>query len=317
MKKILIFHQPFPMGNYKLNEVIASKLKQDGNDVYLLEQLNGIPPDREYLQQLRELKPDIVYFEMLDEHTFYVIQSCFKTSLKILCYTSGGIYKTPDQILPFHKKFYDKIITNSKMCQQLFQKNGIECEHFKYYFSIYSDNELRSDKYLHDCAFLGMGFNRLSSNDYELERRIFFEPIEPSKFNFAIYGNGWANHLNAKGVLPPTDIYQLYSNSKTAIAIIGKGQREMGMINNRYTEIIMAECPLITYPYPEIDWYGLENHLHFVNSRTEFLERLLYLCRLWKGDIDQYNEYTKQARFYFENAFKTEFYLKLNKLIYV
>jgi len=39
--KILVFHQPFPMGNYKLNTYLAKQLENLGHDVYVLEQLNG------------------------------------------------------------------------------------------------------------------------------------------------------------------------------------------------------------------------------------------------------------------------------------
>ena len=41
--KIVVFHLPYPMGNYKLNEALANKLTKDGHEVYLLQQLNGNP----------------------------------------------------------------------------------------------------------------------------------------------------------------------------------------------------------------------------------------------------------------------------------
>ena len=62
--KILVFHQPYPMGNYKLNEVIANHLSKK-HEVYLLQQLNGVEPDSEYVQQVTELDADLIYFEML------------------------------------------------------------------------------------------------------------------------------------------------------------------------------------------------------------------------------------------------------------
>ena len=42
---VIVFHQPFPMGNYKLNEIIANHLSKD-HEVYSLQQLNGAVPDR-------------------------------------------------------------------------------------------------------------------------------------------------------------------------------------------------------------------------------------------------------------------------------
>ena len=50
--KILVFHQPYPMGNYKLNQVIAEYFEKEGHEVYLLEQLNGRPANEDYIQQI-------------------------------------------------------------------------------------------------------------------------------------------------------------------------------------------------------------------------------------------------------------------------
>ena len=55
--KIVVFHLPYPMGNYKLNEVLADKLTKDGHEVYLLQQLNGHPYNEEYYQQIKSLTP--------------------------------------------------------------------------------------------------------------------------------------------------------------------------------------------------------------------------------------------------------------------
>jgi len=66
---VIVFHQPFPMGNYKLNEIIANHLSKD-HEVYSLQQLNGAVPDSEYVTQIQNLSPDLVYFEMLDNETF-------------------------------------------------------------------------------------------------------------------------------------------------------------------------------------------------------------------------------------------------------
>ena len=53
--KIIVFHQPFPMGNYKLNEIVASHFSKEGHEVYLLQQLNGAEPDDNYINQIKEL----------------------------------------------------------------------------------------------------------------------------------------------------------------------------------------------------------------------------------------------------------------------
>ena len=72
--KIIVFHQPFPMGNYKYNTAIANNLSQN-HDVYLLEQLNGREATEEYIEQIKSLEPDVVYFDMLDLETFKIIES--------------------------------------------------------------------------------------------------------------------------------------------------------------------------------------------------------------------------------------------------
>ena len=64
--KILVFHQPYPMGNYKLNQVIAEYFEKEGHEVYLLEQLNGRPANEDYIQQILNLDLDLCYYEMLD-----------------------------------------------------------------------------------------------------------------------------------------------------------------------------------------------------------------------------------------------------------
>jgi hypothetical protein len=72
--KIVVFHLPYPMGNYKLNEALANKLTKDGHEVYLLQQLNGNPYNEGYYQQIKELNPDILYYEMLDKGTFEIVE---------------------------------------------------------------------------------------------------------------------------------------------------------------------------------------------------------------------------------------------------
>ena len=72
--KIVVFHLPWPMGNYKLNEVLAAKLQADGHEVYLLQQLNGHPYDEDYYQQIKSIEPDVLFYEMLDQGTFDVVE---------------------------------------------------------------------------------------------------------------------------------------------------------------------------------------------------------------------------------------------------
>ena len=93
--KVIVFHQPFPMGNYKLNEIIANYLS-DKHEVYLLQQLNGVVPDKDYITQIKELNPDMIYFEMLDLETFKIVESL--DCEKILLQASNGILTNYEDI---------------------------------------------------------------------------------------------------------------------------------------------------------------------------------------------------------------------------
>ena len=304
--RILVFHQPWPMGNYKLNIAVADRLESDGHEVYALEQLNGQLPTDEYVEQILNMDFDLVYYEMLDKETFKIVEQM--KCQKILLHASGGVLVDYDAILDYKGKWYDKIFTGSKIMLEKFQKNGIVSKHYQYYHSAIKEDEKQFEsRYSHECVFLGMGFNRLTDSQYSLERDIFFKQ---QSFDFGVCGNGWNDFPHSKGLLPPLDIGKLYSSAKCAVGIIAKGQREHGMINNRYTEMSVCECPIITYDYETIDWYGAEKYLNFVHSTNELQEMVI--------DINKNYEKYKMKSIEL-NKFMTkkdkEFFEKLNLLI--
>ena len=304
--KILVFHQPFPMGNYKLNEMVASKLQSKGHEVYLLQQLNGALASQEYIDALKAENFDAVYYEMLDAETFKVVEQL--SAIRILLVASRGIFKDFYNILEFKGKYYDKVMTNSIDLYHTFKQNGVECELFNFYFIALSDQEtIVADKYKYDNVFLGMGFGRLTDPDYAKEREIFFNSNK--QYNFGLFGNGWDGVVNYKGLLPPEDIASLYSSAKSANAIIGSGQRSMGMINNRYTEIAFCKCPLISYPY-NIDWFGADKYINFVNSSNELNSIVLDI----KNNPDKYLEHTNEFHKFIVNQ-DTIFFEKLENLL--
>ena len=255
--RILVFHQPYPMGNYKLNTIVAERFQQVGHEVYLLEQLNGRPYDHEYAQQIIDADFDLVYYEMLDHETFKIVEQL--KCQRILLHASGGVLGDYDAILDYNGKWYDKIFTNSIEMHKKYQNANIPTEHFEYYHSAIKEEEKEFDiNYNHECVFLGMGFNRLVDPQYALERELFFHE---QPFDFGVYGNGWKGFKHWKGLLPPLDIGKLYSSAVCGAAIIAKGQREHGMINNRFTEMASCKCPIITYNYDTVDWFGAEKSL--------------------------------------------------------
>ena len=153
-----------------------------------------------------------------------------------------------------------------------------------------------------------MGFNRLTDDSYKLERDIFFSEQNDV---ISIYGNGWNNHKNWIELLPPNDIGSLYKSAKSAVAIIGKGQRELGMINNRYSEIAFSKCPIITYPY-DINFYGAAAFMNFASSPSEHHKVVSDINR----NPDKYHYKCNLFRDFIVNQ-DNVFYQKLTRLFYV
>jgi hypothetical protein len=299
--KILVFHQPWPMGNYLLNQRIAEHFQNDDHEVYTLEQLNGQQCTEEYIQQILDLDLDVCYYEMLDEETFKIVERLKCT--RILLYASGGVLGEYDKILDYSGTWYDKILTNSLAMYKKFLNKGIEAIHFKFYHSVIKQEDGYESLYNYPCVFLGMGFNRLSDPQYELERKLYF-----SNNNITLFGNGWQGVPNWKGILPPDKIGSLYHSAQSAIGIIAKKQREHGMINNRYTEIAMSGCPLISYNYDTVDWYGADEYINFIQSPSEVTDIINNINRdEYKIKAEKFRSFMKQQ--------DSEFYQKLNSLI--
>ncbi len=308
--RILIIHQPFPMGNYKLSQALGTELNLKGHEVITVHQLNmseiNEKQSEEFINLIDELNPDAIYYEMLDAATFNVIKNV-KCKNRILCATSNGILGY-DGIVKGWGTYYDKLITNSrKLYDDVF--TNICAEKFNYYFLAINDSELiYNPTYDKKCVFLGMGFNRLTDESYKTERELFFSGGNDS---LSIYGQGWGNHSNWISILPSEDIGSLYKSAKSAVAIIGKGQRELGMINNRYSEIAFSKCPIITYPY-DIDWFGAENYMNFVKSPADLHKTVSEIYR----NPDKYHYKCNLFRDFIVNE-NNIFYEKLTRLLYV
>ena len=303
--KIIVFHQPFPMGNYKYNTAIANKLSEN-HEVYLLEQLNGREATVEYIEQIKSLNPDVAYFDMLDLETFKIIEEL--NCKKILGYVTGGILNY-DEIFDYQGKWYTHVFTNSLSMADKFKRRGTPTEHFEWFLSCIPKEEMQFEqKYNHECTFLGMGFTRVSSEDYKLERETFFNGFP--EIDFKIYGNGWPNLPYYNGILPADDIGKLYSSAKSGLAIIAKGQREHGMINNRYSEMGSCGIPIICYNYDTIDWFGAENYINFITNKQETLETIKDVL----NNKDKYAEKSMMLKEFTSNQNKM-YFEKLERLI--
>tara|TARA_R100000008_G_C3582975_1_gene169910 strand:- start:756 stop:1688 length:933 start_codon:yes stop_codon:yes gene_type:complete len=301
--KIIVFHQPFPMGNYKYNTAIASNLSKN-HDVYLLEQLNGRPVTPEYIQQVKELEPDVVYFDMLDSETFKVIEEL--DCKKVLGYVTRGILNW-DEIFDYQGKWYTHVFTNSLSMYGEFNKRGIPTEHFEWFLNAVPEEEMVFEKkYNHDCTFLGMGFTRVTNEEYQLERDTFFNGFPD--IDFKIYGNGWPNLPYYNGLLPADDIGKLYSSAKSGIGIIEREQREKGMINNRFSEMGSCGVPIVSYNYDTIDWFGAEKYINFISNKQEAFEKILDILsneEKYKKKSEDLKQFTsKQHEMFFEKLFR-------------
>jgi len=307
--KIVVFHLPWPMGNYKLNEVLAAKLRADGHEVYLLQQLNGHPYDEDYYQQIKSIDPDVLYYEMLDQGTFDVVEKF--NCKKILNIMGTGILKEnfQSQIKNYKDKWYTHIITNSKDVYKLLKDDVEGIEFFEYYFCALSDSELIYDsRYDHDCTFLGQGHHRLQMTEFQKEIETYFRPHH--KFDFSVYGSGWPQSPRFKGILPAGDIGSLYTSVKSSISVIEPEQYRNGMINNRYVELGFCKTPIITFQYPNIDWYGAKEYLNIIDTPDEFID-IVNKCI---NKDDTIIKKTEGMRKFIENQHKV-YFEKLERLL--
>lgn len=268
---IIVLHQPFPQGNFKVNEFAANFFKNQGHNVYLVEQLNGIPASDEFANQLKSVNPDVIYFEMLDHQSFKSLEQI--DCKKVLIYCSKGILPNYTEIEKYYKKWFTHMYTNSRELCKYFKTKNIPVDFFEYYFSCLLDEEMIfNQKYNHECCYLGMGSTRLTDPTFHLEQKLFFDGL-PS-IDFKIYGPHWPSSHYYGGILPPNDIGSLYKSSKSAIGLLSTGQREHGFVNNRYTEIMYSECPILSLNYDTIDWYGAEKYINFVKDKQDLIDKI-------------------------------------------
>lgn len=107
-----------------------------------------------------------------------------------------------------------------------------------------------------------------------------------------------------RGLLPPDDIGKLYSSARSAIGIIGSGQRSMGMINNRYTEMMYCGVPIFSLKYDKINWFGGEQYINFIENKND-------IVNLLKTDLKTKSNESKN----FIRKKHQDFFNKLNNLI--
>ena len=296
--KILILHQPFPMGNYRLMPYIGLKLQEEGHQVITTHQLNGAALTPEAVEIIKAHNFDVVYFEMLDKPSFELIeQSGIKK--KVLCYASKGIFNNFEDILTYVDRYYTDVLTNSKEMSELFTANDIPNEFFEYYPAPLLEEEIvEHEWYKHPIVYLGGGFQRLTNPGYEKEAEVIYKNTAVS-----IFGNGWPKTLNYKGVLPAGDIAKLYHSAEVSIGTIEPSQRSKGMVNNRYSEMFKAGATVASIEYPEIDFYGGEQFITFVNTPEELAQ------------VKPLSEEQKKAQKEFIEEKEKNFFNSLNKLL--
>ena len=298
--KILVLHQPFPMGNYRLMPYIANKLTEQGNEVVLAEQLNGDVWTQETLDVINAQYFDAAYYEMLDGQTFQLIEQS-NIKKKVLCYASKGIFKTFEEILEFNGRYYTDVLTNSKEMLTAFLNKDITAEFFEYYPApIFEEEIIKDTRYDIPLVYVGGGFQRLVKPEYKTESEIIYQNAKVAK-----YGNGWSNVANYRGILPSGDIGRLYHSAKVSIGTIEPSQRQKGMVNNRYSEMFMAGATVASINYPEVDFYGGEEFITFVDSSDD-LDRVIPLA---KSKIKLQEEFILQKE---KNFFKS-----LNNLLFL
>jgi len=293
------------MGEYHLKQAEANHLINAGHEVYLLEQLNGQNYNDEYVQQIKDLAPDAMYYGPLDQKTFEVVEQI--DCKKILHMNSKGIFQNLyEDVVNAKDKYWTHLMSTSKTLHDAAKKVTKNVEHIEYCFSALKEEECTFDPALaYDCAFLGQGHHRLTIPEFAQERNIYFSDFQKTpNFNFALYGTGWPHVLPYyKGVLPAGKIGSLYSSIKCGISVIEGDQHIYGMVNNRYTEMGICECPIITFNYKDIDWHGAEEYLNFVSSADEF-EKIVNLC---VNDDEKIIKKTKDMKKFLQEKHKVYF----------
>ena len=296
--KILVLHQPFPMGNYRLMPYIAYRLQKEGHEVMLAKQMNGSRLDQETLEVIQDAKFDAAYFEMLDRETFSLIEQS-GISKKVLCYASKGIFNTFEDILNYKDQYYTAIITNSKEMSEIFTKAFITNEFFEYYPAPIFEQEIEKvEKYKVPIAYLGGGFQRLTKPEYQVESEVIYTNPKVTKF-----GNGWANVENYRGILPPEDIGRLYRSAEVCLGTIEPSQRAKGMVNNRYSEMFRSGATVSSIKYDNVDFYGGEEFISFVSTKEEL------------DQIKPITEEQRQRQIEFIREKEEAFFSSLNKLL--
>jgi hypothetical protein len=295
------------MGEYHLKRFEANTLQELGHEVYLIEQLNGQPATQEWIDMLKELDPDVMYYGPLDSSTYEVVK--LFNCKKILNVCSRGILSEFEQYEEHKGEWYNHIFTNSMPMKKFFENIDVPVDHYEYFMSVVTEDDLEyDDKYAQDCVFLGMGFNRVTREDYKSDRDIFFYGL--GDVDFKIYGNGWPQLPHYGGMLPPDKMGTLYTSAKSGMALICPEQRQYGMINNRFSEMGYSGIPIICQNYPEIDWFGAEPFLNFVTSKEEAIATV-------KDIINNPEPYTIKAdgmKEFIKGKHKL-YFEKLNKLV--
>ena len=101
------------MGEYHLKQAESKYLTNLGHEVYLLEQLNGMEYDEEYVQQIKDLNPDVMYYGPLDHKTFEVVSQI--DCKKILHINSKGIFSNfYEDIISAKDKLWTHLMATSK-----------------------------------------------------------------------------------------------------------------------------------------------------------------------------------------------------------
>ena len=250
----------------------------------------------------------MIYFGPLDHKTYELVEKF--DCKKVLNSCSRGVFKEMEDIKDKYGNWYTHLFTNSIVAYDVVKKLTDNVKHYEYFASYINDDELVEQlDYKHDCVFLGQGFHRLTENSIQMDRDIFFSSFD-TDYDIKVYGNGWPQTPWYKGLLPAGHIGRLYKSAKSGIAIIEPDQRIYGMINNRYSEKDYSEIPIITFNYNEIDWFGAEGYMNFVESRDDFLN---IVKRCVDGDEEILSK-TKKMKSFIDNQHKV-FYEKLGDII--
>lgn len=154
----------------------------------------------------------------------------------------------------------------------------------------------------YSCFSTYLGYYPLKTKE---QMDLLFEPAK--NFGLDIWGAGWEEspyRPNYRGILPLEDIGCLYRSANIVLALTETKQRDLGMINNRIFEALMAGAVVISDQHPSFSTHEIGQFINVVKNKDEvqsIMQKVLESQELQiKASFGQ--EFVAKKHTYFQRA---------------